>query len=494
MSFLNELQTNTNKTALTQNGAISNASTLDPLLDFFSKAGAMRGREQEAFNLFQKAFDADPQSAIRCLFYLRDIRGGQGERSVFKYILNELDDDFVNKIAQYIPEYGRWDEVPINETTVEALIGKQLNEDMANMEAGKSISLLAKWLPSEGASSKETRNLARKVALLLGWVGGEREVSVGENLYKRIPNLAPYRRNLSKLRAYYDNFLEKLMSEKRWAEIDYAKIPSQAHKKHVAAFFRHDEERYKKYLDSVVKGEAKINSGTLFAYQLYDMVNVYNVKADVVKAADALWANLPDYTRGQNALVMADVSGSMSGFPMSVSVSLALYFAERNVGQFKNYFMTFSARPKLQEVKGSTLSAKMRSIDRAQWDMNTNLQAAFDEILRAAVQGKATPEEMPSTLYIISDMQFDQACGSNRHTNFEVIKSKYKAAGYDVPHVVFWNANAYGGDSPATKHDDNVTLISGSNQSTFQYVVEGKTPLQSMLDILNSDRYSKIVL
>lgn len=493
MSFLNELQTNTNRTAFTENGALSNQSTLDPVLDFFSKAGAMRGREADAFALFQKAFDADPQSAIRCLFYLRDIRGGQGERSVFRYIFDQLDTDFQNKIAQYIPEYGRWDEVPINEVTVEALIGKQLKEDFENMEAGKSISLLAKWLPSEKASSKKSRLLARKLALILGWVGKPLEISHGDGTSTMIPNLSIYRKNISKLRKYI-NLLEQQMSEKRWDDIEYAKIPSQAHKKHVKAFYRHSEERYKAYLESVTKGEAKINAGTLFAYQLYDMVAGYRPDPEKVKAADALWANLPDYTRGQNALVLADVSGSMSGFPMSVSVSLALYFAERNEGQFKNYFMTFSARPKLQKISGATLSAKMRSIETANWDMNTDLQAAFDAILAAALAGKATPEEMPSTLYIISDMQFDQACARNNKTNFEVIADKYKTAGYELPHVVFWNANAYGNDAPATKFDNRVTLISGSNQSTFQYVVEGKTPLQSMLDILNSDRYSKIVL
>ena len=493
MSFLNELHANSNKTARTANGALSNTSTLNPVLDFFSKAGAMRGREAEAFKLFQKAFDTDPQSAIRCLFYLRDIRGGQGERSVFRYILDQLDEDFVNTIAQYIPEYGRWDEVLFNEYTVENLIAKQLSEDMENMEQGKSISLLAKWMPSENAGKKSLVS-ARKVAQLLGWVGEPTEKSVDDTTFKRVPNLRTYRKNITSLRKYYDNFLERLMSEKRWGEIDYATLPSQAHKKHVKAFLRNDETRYRAYLESVNKGEAKINSGTLFAYQLYDMVNKYGVSAEEVKAADALWKNLPDYTKGQNALVLADVSGSMSGFPMSVSVSLALYFAERNEGPFKDYFMTFTSQSRLQKITGSTLSAKMRSIERAEWHGSTNIQSAFDAILSAAQKAKASPAEMPAVLYIISDMQFDMATDRNNKTNFEVMADKFKNAGYELPHVVFWNCNAYGNDSPATMYDDRVTLISGSNQSTFQHVVEGKTPMQSMLDILNSERYAKIVL
>jgi hypothetical protein len=341
MSFLNELHTNTNKTARTANGALSNASTLNPVLDFFSKAGAMRGRETEAFKLFQKAFDADPQSAIRVLFYLRDIRGGQGERSVFKYILNQLDEDFANKIVQYIPEYGRWDEVPINKTTAE-MIAFQLGKDMEDMKAGKSVSLLAKWMPSENAGKQAMKN-ARKLAKLLDWVGEPSETVVsmdkaGKTIKQvtEVPNLRTYRKNVVALRKYI-NLLEQKMSTNNWEDIDFSKIPSQAHKKHVKAFFRHQEERYKAYLESVKKGEAKINAQTLFTYQLYDMV-MRGTKNEG-QSADALWANLPDYTRGQNALVLADVSGSMSGFPMSVSVSLALYFAERNEGPFKDYFM-----------------------------------------------------------------------------------------------------------------------------------------------------------
>lgn len=491
MSFIKELQANTNRASATANGALSNTSTLNPVLDFFSKAGAMRGKEQAAFALFQKAFDADPQSAVRCLFYLRDIRGGQGERSVFRYIIDKLDEDFVNKIVKYIPEYGRWDEVPFNEVTAK-MISEQLAEDLKNMEEGKSVSLLAKWLPSENAGKASLKN-ARKIAVLLGLTGKATEIKGDDAKSILLPNLAPYRKVIVKLRKYI-KLLEQQMSAKEWEEIDFSKLPSQAHKKHVKAFLRHQEERYREYLEAVNKGEAKINSGTLFTYQIYDMVTGWHVSPDEVKAADALWANLPDYTKGQNALVLADVSGSMTGLPMSISVSLALYFAERNKGPFNGYFMTFSERPRLQKISGNTLSAKMRSIEQADWGMSTNIQSAFNAILKAAQDGKASPDEMPSTLYIISDMQFNVATERNNKTNFEVMAEKFKNAGYELPHVVFWNCNAWGNDSPATMYDDRVTLISGSNQSTFQFVVEGKTPMESMLDIINSERYSKIVL
>jgi hypothetical protein len=179
---------------------------------------------------------------------------------------------------------------------------------------------------------------------------------------------------------------------------------------------------------------------------------------------------------------------------MSISVSLALYFAEHNKGAFHNYFMTFSDDSQLVEVQGKTLAQKLRFIENADWEMSTNLQAAFDAILEAAIKGNAEPEELPSTLYIISDMQFNQCVEDSNSTNLEVAKRKFAEAGYQLPHVVFWNVNAYGTDSPATVYDENTTLISGSSQNTFRYALEGKTPLESMNDILNSDWYAQITL
>lgn len=474
MSFLDELEKGLNKTARTANGALSNKSTLDPLLDFFSNAGAMRGKEKEVVRLFEKAYAADPQNSIRALFYLRDIRGGQGERSVFRAILDTLDDELVTTIAKYIPEYGRWDEVPLNEATLRALRA-QLLEDEANMKAGKPVSLLAKWLPSENTSSNETHRKA--ITIYRAW-----ELKAPQ-----------YRKRVVALRKYI-SILEQKMSAREWAEIQYDKLPSQAHRKHVKAFKRHDETGYETYLGKVEKGEAKINSGTAFTYELYNMA----LNTGESRTADAMWKALPDWTNGENALVLPDVSGSMSWgggevTPISVSVSLAVYFAERNKGLFKNYFLSFSSEAELVKLSGTTLSSKIRSVHNStSWMGSTNLQAAFDAVLKAAVDSKASPDEMPSTLYIISDMQFNQATYENKETNLEVAKRKFEEAGYELPHIVFWNVNASGKEAPATMYDNKVTLISGANQSTFQYVVAGKTPIQSMLDILNSERYAHI--
>lgn len=472
MSYLDNLKQSTNRNSLTENGAVTNDSTLNPVLDFFSRGASMRDRKEDTIPLFNRAFAFDKQLAIRALFYLRDIRGGQGERDIFRTIVGNLPIDVQGKIIKYVPEYGRYDDLMYFHSFIEVneIIKAQLAEDEAKMKSGESISLLAKWLPSENASSKETKALAKTVRESLGLKPSQ------------------YRKKLSSLRAYI-KILERQMSANEWDKVDYEKIPSQAHRKHTKAFKRHDESRYNEYLESVKKGEKKIKTSTLFTYEVFDMVR--QGKDDV---ANVMWDKLPDYTSGKNALVLADVSASMRGRPMSISVSLALYFAQHNTGLFKDYFLTFTTNSKLVQVLGETLSEKLRNIEDADWDGSTNIMSAFKAILDAAVRGKSTQEEMPSTLYVISDMEFDEATEENEQTNFEVAKQMFKEVGYVLPHVVFWNVDSRHDQSPATMYDDNVTLISGSSQSTFRYVVEGKTPLESMNDILNSERYNKITI
>jgi hypothetical protein len=278
------------------------------------------------------------------------------------------------------------------------------------------------------------------------------------------------------------------MSANQWAEVEYEKLPSQAHRKHVKAFHRHDEGRYSAYLEKATKGEAKMNTATLFTYEVMDAIRSGNIQA-----ANAMWANLPDYTNGSNALVMADVSGSMYGRPIDVSVSLALYFAEHNKGLFQGYFMTFSERPELVRVLGATLVDKLSNIQSAQWGMNTNLEAAFLAILESAKGSAAKGDDMPKILYIISDMEFD-SCVKADEALFDNAKREFTEAGFKLPHVVFWNVNARQIQAPATKFDNNVTLISGLSQSTFRYAVEGKTPVELMRSVIDGDRYAQIVL
>ncbi|ANH50055.1 Ro-like RNA binding protein [Mycobacterium phage Loadrie] len=469
-TFLQSLNGQLNTTR-TENGDKAHKSSLDPVVDYFGLAGAMRDRAEASADLFEKAFRVDPQAAVRTLFYLRDVRGGQGERDVFRAGLKRLyaiDPYTAMAVTEHVPFYGRWDDLFIFGSQVPAgiaaIIREQWSADVDAYERGEKVSLLAKWLPSD--KSRSNLELAIAVREMLGLTQRE------------------YRQTLSALRGRIE-LLEHAMSEGVYSNVDYSKLPAQAHRKHVKAFRRNDGERYQAFLDAVDRGEAKVNTSTLYPYELYDMV-----KRGDAAAADTLWNNLPDYTRpGQDAIVLADVSGSMWGRPMSVSVSLALYFAERNTGPYKGYFMTFASTPELVQVTGKTLEQKLHAIEHSTgWYGSTNLQAAFAAILRAGVQSGT----VPATLYVVSDMQFNQALNHADLSVFESARLDFQRAGLELPHVVFWNVNARHDQLPATILDGNVTLVSGLAATTFGMAVEGKTPRELVNDVINSERYSQI--
>ena len=464
-NFLGKLSAATSK-GLTENGAVTFTNSGSNTLDFYAQAGAMRKNPEQALELFKKAFAEDRQTAVRILFYLRDVRGGQGERTLFRTCLEFIGTDYpevFEKIVELVPEYGRWDDLFFDNEKAFEVIKDQMSKDYVS----ENPSLLGKWLPTINASSKATRAKAQFFAKKLG----------ADNI--------EYRKAVRTLRKKI-KAVEEFMSARKWEDIEYSKVPSQASRIYKNASKKHDEERYGKFIEKAITGEVKINAATLYPYQIYK-----NVRQDYSNTLEALWNQLPDYTMGKNALVVADTSGSMMGDPMSVAVSLALYFAERNTGQFKNAFMTFSSKPKLQRVVGNTLKEKMSCIETGEI-ANTDLQAVFNIILETAVKSNTPKEELPSTIYIISDMEFDDAC--NNSTNFEVIQQKYQESGYKMPNIVFWNVKASGKNVPSRQNEQCVALVSGFSPVIFKMAVENKTPEQVMMDTINSERYSKIVL
>lgn len=449
----------------TENGALTFNRSGSTLVDFYAQAGATRGTKR-GLDLFKTAFSEDRLSAIKILFYLRDIRGGQGERTLFRDCLEWLGINFpevFERIVGHVPEYGRWDDLFFDNPKCFHIIQKQLSQD----KTAESPSILAKWMPTINASSASTRAKAKFMAKKLDFTEIE------------------YRKNIRQIRKKIATVEEK-MSANKWNDIDYSTVPSQSNRIYKNAFKEHDEKRYSAFIEKAKKGEVKINASTLYPYQIYD-----SVQRDYSQTLEALWSQLPDYTQGKNALVVADTSGSMQGQPMSVSVSLALYFAERNKGQFKDYFISFSENPKLHKIQGETLLEKMNSIKLGDV-ANTNLQGVFNLILNTGINNGVPQEEMPETIYIISDMEFDR-CAEGK-TNYEVIKEKYTQSGYKAPTIVFWNVDSRNDNLPVQKDELGVVLVSGFSPSIFKLVVENKTPYQMMIDTINQERYAKIKL
>jgi hypothetical protein len=468
--MLNELKNHFNETE-TLNGDKAFKSTNNVVLDFFSASGAMRNTPKSIqINTFMKAYFEDKNLALKALFYSRDVREGQGERELFRTIFNHLAINYPEDVKYLIPhiaEYGRWDDLFI-------LIGTSLEDEMINIIKNQlasdlisdNPSLLAKWMPTINASSYNTRKLAHYLA---------NELNMSE---------IHYRKTISSLRKQI-GIVETEMSFNNWHSIDYSTVPSKASMNYRNAFKRHDEERYSAFIKKAINGEMKINSSTLYPYEIYDKIS----RED--NTLEALWNALPNYVQNENALVMADVSSSMTGRPMSVSVSLALYYAERNKGVFANHYMSFSNIPLLIQIRGNTLYEKMNFIEHSNVGYNTDLRLALRKILKVAINNRVPQSEMPSKLYIISDMQFDceDITGNSTFTDISI---EFNEEGYNLPEIVFWNVENYGTKPTVAVNKSGVQLVSGFSPNLFSQITSGLSAIDLMLDILNSERYDII--
>ncbi len=476
----------------TENGAITNETTFSDCLDLFATIAAIRReKDKEIQSRFIKAFIEDKDMATKILFYSRDVRGGLGERKVFRVILDYLANNYqetVIKNLSYIAEYGRYDDIlcllgtPCEEQALKFL-KEQFDVDVQNMKEDKEISLLAKWLPSVNASNKQTVLKGKKVAKYFGM------------------NDATYRKTLTKLRAYL-KIIENNLRKKDYT-FDYEKQPSKAMFKYRKAFLRNDQDRYNDYIGKVEKGEAKLNASTLAPYELvepYMSTYSYSLKKLSKKEKEVLnatWNSLPDYGTDENAIAVIDTSGSMYCYgkptPASVALSLGLYFAERNKGYFKNHFIEFSSRPQLIKIKGESFADKLSYVASFSEVANTNVESVFNLILKTAVKNQLPQSELPTKLYLISDMEFDAVVDNAELSVFENAKKKFEKHGYVLPTIVFWNVASRNRQQPVTKDEKGVVLVSGCTPKLFSMVASGDTnPLKFMIEVLSSERYAKI--
>ncbi len=497
--MLQYLKQEANKT-LTENCAVTYASTLSDCLDLFATVGALRrADENEIISRFIRAYTENKDIAMKLLFFARDIRGGLGERRVFRVILKWLalnDPTSIRKNLSYIAEYGRFDDLMVLfdtplEMDILELIEQQLEYDIKGMEKGWKVSLLGKWLPSVNASSRETKMQGKRIARFLDLDDGD------------------YRKLLTKLRAYI-RIIENNLRERDYT-FDYSKQPSKAMFKYRHAFLRNDGERYREFLNKVNTGEVKLNASTLAPYELVDpWLNYWgyndgsflkSMTEDEKKSLNATWEALPDFATDENTLAVVDTSGSMyfvsKPFPASVALSLGIYFAEHNKGAFKNHFIEFSSEPELIEIKGNNFVEKLQYITSFCKVADTNIEKVFDLILDAAVKNNVPQSELPAKLVIISDMEFNQCVRGAEMTNFENAKRKFAYAGYKLPEIVFWNVNSRNRQQPVTKNEQGVLLVSGCTPRLFSMVANGSvsasTPYEFMLEVLMGERYEKIV-
>jgi len=474
MKLVDALQT---KNTVTENGMVTNSSSLNDCVNLFFQIGAMRGQDKtRLINMFVKAYEEDALTAMRILFWVRDVRGGAGERQIFKDIIKYLSSsrtETMRKNLTLISEFGRWDDLltfvgtPL-ETDALSLIGYALKNGNG---------LAAKWMPRPNVNDREKKRQA--------------------NALRKFLKLTPgaYRKMLAEL----STTVEQLMCANEFGKINYSHVPSRAMSDYMRAFGKRDGERFTTFIESVKKGDVKINAGAVYPYDI-----VKNLKYGNSNGADAQWNALPNYLENNNEqfLPVVDVSGSMECAAgnnpnvtcMDVAISLGLYISERNEGAFKDSFITFSDRPQLQVLKGS-LSERYKQLARADWDMSTNIERVFTTILDSAVRNNVPESEMPTMILILSDMEFNQGTRGNWNKSAqEIFESKYAEAGYKMPKIVYWNIQARNNNFPVQFNKEGVSLVSGFSPSLLINLLSGEdlTPLSMMLKIVNSDRYQSI--
>lgn len=456
---------NTPELSLTANGADTYASSLDANVDFFYMVGSSRGKDISS--TFEKAYQNNSELALRTLLFARDVRGGAGERQTFRDLLVYLEKNHtqvVFDLLPVIPFYGRWDDLLCFKT--EAVRNAAFGF-IAYALTEKQDGLCAKWMPRQPSKTDNTAHLLRNFM-----------------------GLSP--KDYRKLLVGLTNVVEQKMCAGDWKEIDFSKLPSLASARYNKAFARNSKETYDLYKEQLASGEAKINVNAVYPYDVIKTIRVGGEQ----EVAVAQWNALPNYLGEDFILPMVDVSGSMSCAAngsgslscMDVAISLGLYLADKQTGAFKDMFLTFSANPQLQILKGD-LNAKLNQLESSDWGMNTDIEKAFVKVLDVAVKGKVPQAEMPKYIMIMSDMEFD-ACTDG--TAFNTLQSRFEAAGYELPKVVFWNLNARLGNVPVTQDQKNVALISGFSTNVLKSVLAAKnfTPVGVMLETIMSDRYN----
>ena len=471
-----------NQSARTENGMKARQSTANALTDLFFKNGAMRG--QNVIPAWTAAKVQDLQKASRIALWARDVRGGAGERKIFRDILVDLASTDPHRgvaLARKIPELGRWDDflvfvgTPLEEYAFETI--------REALEAGNG--LCAKWMPRQG-------EVAVKLRKHLGWT----------------PKF--YRKRLVEL----TKVVETQMCAKDWDNINFNHVPSVASSRYKKAFSRHTD-KYKEWTAALVSKDpevaktVKVNAGAVYPYDVLKGLSPsgYGMQysASNLQHIQAQWDALPNFVGEANILPLVDVSGSMttpaggynaklksnSGVTcLDVAVSLGLYLADKNTGKFKDTFLTFSSDPQLLYLKGNILD-KVKQMVTSKWEMNTNLHRALDKILQTAIEGNVPQSEMPEVLLILSDMQFD-SCARYDDSAMEMIARQYTEAGYNVPNIVFWNLNAH--DNVPVKYDTRgAALVSGFSPSIVKAVLQAEmddfTPEAIMMQTIMNERY-----
>ena len=500
-------------TTYTENGAQSLATTGDERVDLFFKL--VRNIPHDTLDtLIQSSWDCDPLDTMKILFQSRDCRNGKGDRMPFLhgmvYIAKHYPEWFIANISQ-ISVFGRWldyielyhlcitHELGLHSQhiihTIVSHIASTLVQDYEHLQQSKPVSLLAKWIPGE--DKKWDQGFLKQLCVKLFHLNNVHRVSSWHYYTLRTKYITPLR-NAIKL-------VETRMCTKTYNLIDYSAVPGIAMTKHKAAFTKHDTTRFAKYIADVKNNKSKINTGVVYPHTIVqkylDMYDGYHYNvAWVDDVYETMWSALEKNVHIQDAVVVSDVSGSMHGVPLMVSIALGILLSSKNTSEsFQNQLITFDTNPQFVDLGDcKTLLEKIIKVKTMQWGGSTDLQKTFDIILAKCLLGQ---EAAPKKLIILSDMQFNDAVQVSEAyrrtsvTNFEAIKNKFYAHNLEMPEIIFWNLRGDTDDFPVSTTTKGVTMLSGFSPTLLNSITTNVelTSYDILRQILDNPRYTTIV-
>ncbi|KAK0210775.1 hypothetical protein DFS33DRAFT_1371136 [Desarmillaria ectypa] len=368
----------------------------------------------------------------------------------------------------------------------------------------RQLSLVGKWAPSAGGSHDRFTNITTVISYLLHDSRASLPIMFPSSLES--PTVDPFQK-ATILRSFLQRWVltplrtaseipETYMSANRWNEIKYTRVPSLCMKSNNELFFKHDPEGFQGYMIEVESGKKTISGATLMPNEILHQIVAQSfdrwklekypklaefkktIAENRVRVAEAQWNTLISKLRESgsidNAIAVCDVSGSMGSFkcsdvktPIMPALALSLVLSKLSKPPFNDGFVTFSSRPEFVRLDPTkSLYDTVSRMVRTHWEMNTNFNAVFMKLLLPlAIKHKVKQEDMIKRIFVFSDMQFDQADSQSSdpaawETNYDNIEQAYKAAGYEVPQLVFWDLARYG-TTEVTAEQKGVALMNG---------------------------------
>jgi len=481
---------------LTENGAVSNNTTGNILLDQFSKSATYKNRDiQLVFDDMSAAFGESPLISLYLTFYLRmitrklkgdteteKVQSGQGVRdeSFKRFVwLARYQPDIFYKNMWLIPVVGTWKDL-WHETLIHELNRDKVYGLVAYCIQNYNKELIAKYLPRIRSKSN-TRNQRHKD--LNKWVIGFcKFIGWTEKEYRKFKSTGQA------------HVFQRTICSRMYDKIDWKTIPGKALNMLTVAkgsdnlTFIERHGLVDNYIDWLKEQPTAKFTG--YVHDLFLQATIGEKlslvqKMTIDKQFDGL-IELGKQNEGGihgNVICALDTSESMTWpeaklkddlYAYDICLSLGIYFSNLNSGYFKDQVIMFSNMSDILKLSGTFSDKVNQLINGSTYQGGTNFQSVIDEIVRVRLEDPNIPiEDFPETLIVVSDMQFNPS-GRDSQTNYEVAMKKLSDVGLRNMKIVWWWVTGRKKDFPSTIEDNGVTMIGGYDPSIITLLLGGE--------------------